>query len=94
MKEDHSILKRKSLFNDFEIQFFIEVNDGAEIYRIKDKDENLGLLKLYPFMKLSALRFSYSLELNEVAILKEISHKNVIHLRTSGETIINGEKFI
>jgi transitional endoplasmic reticulum ATPase len=94
MKDEQSILKRKDRFKDFEVQFFIAVNDGAEIFRIKDNEGVLGMLKLYPFMKLSSLRFSPSNELYEIEILKALNHKNIACLKTSGETIINGGKYI
>ncbi len=93
MSEEKSILKRKDTFQDYEIQFYLGSNDGAEIYRVKDKSGKLLRLKLYPFENLSPFRYSAGKELNEITILEQLNHEKIIKPQGSGETILNGEKY-
>lgn len=93
MPEAKSILKRKDSFQEYEIQFYLGNNDGAEIYRVKDKSGMLLRLKLYPVNSLSPFRFSADKRLNEIQILQQLNHDKIIKLEGSGETIIDGERY-
>jgi len=87
-------LQKGEFFQEYSVQFYMETNDEAEIYRVKDKEGETRRLKLYPFQKVSQLRFSDKGPLREVEILKEIEHHSVIRLRDQGEAIHKGAKFI
>lgn len=89
-----NILQKAEDFNGFSIQFYIETNDDAEIYRVKDNEGKIKRLKIYPFETLSQLRFCENNLLREVEILAKINHPSIIKLIENGEVIHKGKKYI
>jgi len=77
----------------YEVLFFIEENDGAEIYRVKDQEGKIQRLKLYASKILDKERFSKDKQLNEILILSEISHDAIIKMQDHGELVLNNEKY-
>jgi len=89
-----TILNKGDDFKEFSVQFFIENNDNAEIYRIKDLDGKTRRLKLYPYKDLEQYRFSSNNLLREIEILATLNHPSIIKLVDNGEIVINGDKFL
>lgn len=87
-------LKKGEAIKGFSIQFFIEKNDGAEIYRVKDKEGALRRFKLYPMQYLAKSRFLDGDLLNEIAILSQINRPEIERLIDNGELTIDGGKYI
>jgi transitional endoplasmic reticulum ATPase len=94
MPKQSSTFNKGDKIDELTVQFFIDHNDDAEIYRVKDGSGKTLRLKLYPFHRLSQLRFSDQGVLRESEILKNIDHDSVIKLINHGELIEAGKKHI
>jgi len=94
MSQQQQTLKKGDHVNDLSIQFFIDYNDDAEIYRVKNNNGQTLRLKLYPFHRLSQLRFTEEGSLREFDILSSINHESVIKAIDSGEIILGKRKYV
>jgi transitional endoplasmic reticulum ATPase len=94
MSQFQQTFKKGDHVNDLSIQFFIDYNDDAEIYRVKNTDGQTLRLKLYPFHRLSQLRFTEEGCLREFDILSSIDHESVIKAVDSGEIIHGDRKYV
>jgi transitional endoplasmic reticulum ATPase len=94
MPKQLSTFNKGEKIDELTIQFFIDQNDGAEIYRVKDFNGKTLRLKLYPFHELSQLRFTDQGVLKEFDILKSIDHESIIRMIDHREIIEAGKKYI
>jgi len=88
-----TLSNKQSIDAKYEALFFIEENDGAEIYRVKDQEGKIRRLKLYSSNILDKERFSKDNQLIEILILSEITHDAIIKMQDHGEMILNNEKY-
>ena len=89
----NQILQKKQLIDAaYEVQFFVSGNNYFHKYRVKGKDGEIYLLKLYNSSKLSSYQFTEN-GLLEADILQNAKHKNIIRYENTGELIIGKEKY-
>lgn len=81
------IFKKDDIVGDYTIKFFIERNDGGEIYRVKDLEGNLRRLKVYAVDHSSISRFCIERISKESEILSEIAYPNIERLEFYGEIL-------
>jgi len=87
------ILEKNQLVNSvYEVQFFISGNAFYQKYRVKGKDGEIYLLKLYHSSKLPINSFSDG-NLMEIEILALLNLKGIIKLVTNGEIVRNNQKY-
>ncbi|MBP6870979.1 MAG: AAA family ATPase [Bacteroidales bacterium] len=88
-----TLSNKQTIDAKYEVLFFIEENDGAEIYRVKDLEGKIQRLKLYSSKILDQERFSKDNQLHEILILSEVNHDAIIKMQDHGELILNNEKY-
>ena len=93
MSNNNQILERKEIINAaYEVQFYIGGDAFSEKYRVKGKDGNTYLLKLYNSSKLSKNDFSNE-NLLEVEILASLDMGNSVRLVNNGEYVKDNKKY-
>lgn len=87
-------LAKKQHIGNYTITFSVKVGDYAETYRVKDLAGKNRFLKLINCAKLHRTQFDSDGNVLEVEIAKQLDHPNIVKYKDSGETIINGCKFV
>lgn len=87
-------LAKKQHIGNYTITFPVKVGDYAETYRVKDLAGKNRFLKLINCAKLHRTQFDSDGNVLEVEIAKQLDHPNIVKYKDSGETIINGCKFV
>lgn len=87
------VFERSDIIGDYSVQFFIEKKGGSEIYRVIDKDGNLGRLKAYKLESFSSSRFSIDNIKKEVEFLSEIDNPLIEKIISSGEFFKNEVRY-
>lgn len=87
-------LAKKQQIGNYTITFPVKVGDYAETYRVKDPAGKNRFLKLINCAKLHRTQFDSDGNVLEVEIAKQLDHPNIVKYKDSGETIINGCKFV
>lgn len=87
------VFERSDIIGDYSVQFFIEKKGGSEIYRVIDKDGDLGRLKAYKLESFSSSRFSIDNIKKEVEFLSEIDNPLIEKIISSGEFFKNEERY-
>lgn len=78
--------------NKYHTQFKLSSSQTHDCYRVKDESKKNCFLKLYRLHLLSDMDFSASGELQEIEILKQLSHLAIIKYYDSGETVVGNQK--
>lgn len=93
MEKTTQILSKDQSINDlYKVTFFLKKGSYAETYRVKDREGNTKLLKLFAYSKLDRTQFSANGDVLEIQILKTIKHPNLVNFCDSGELLIDGLK--
>ena len=87
-------LDKKQKIKEYTITFPIKEGDYAETYRVKDSAGKNRFLKLINCAKLHRTQFDVDGNVLEVEIAQKLDHPNIVKYRDSGETILNGRKFV
>jgi len=82
------------LDNKYTILLFIKKSSNAEIYRVKNNDGEIYLLKLILCSKLHRTAFDSEGNLLEIEFLKRCNHPNIAGYQDSGEAVVKGKKYI
>lgn len=77
----------------YAVKFFIKSGSAAETYRVKDKHGKTCFLKLLNCAKLHRTQFDQEGNIQEIELLKQVKHPNLVKFRDSGEVIIGLQKF-
>lgn len=87
-------LAKKQRIDNYTITFPVKEGDYAETYRVKDAVGKNRFLKLINCAKLHRTQFDSDGNILEVEIAKRLDHPNIVKYKDSGETILNGRKFV
>lgn len=87
-------LAKKQLIGDYTVTFPVKEGDYAETYRVKDSAGKNRFLKLINCAKLHRTQFDSEGNVLEVEIARQLDHPNIVKYRDSGESILNGCKFV
>ena len=87
-------LARKQQIGEYTITFPVKEGDYAETYRVKNQAGKNRFLKLINCAKLHRTQFDSEGNVLEVEIARQLDHQNIVKYRDSGETILNGRKFV
>lgn len=85
---------KKQQIGNYTITFPVKEGDYAETYRVKDSAGKNRFLKLINCAKLHRTQFDSEGNVLEVEIAKQLDHPNIVKYWDSGETIVNGRKFV
>lgn len=89
------LLQKNDIFLQvYTIQFLLNKGKYAETYRIKDNSTGqLATLKLIDYRFLIPSQFTSTQQIQEVENTKIINHPNLLKYITSGNIVINGNKY-
>lgn len=87
-------LAKKQLIGDYTVTFPVKEGDYAETYRVKDSAGKNRFLKLINCAKLHRTQFDSEGNVLEVEIARQLDHPNIVKYLDSGESILNGCKFV
>lgn len=87
------LAKGYNLNNRYEVLLFIKESTNAETYRVRGIYKKLYVLKLFNYSKLNRSAFDEEGNILEIKFLETINHPNLVHIKESGELIVEGKKF-
>ena len=90
----HVLQKNTVLDGKYTVMLFIRRGHNAETYRVRGADRKLYFLKLFNVAQAHHTAFDSNGNLLEIEFLKNVAHPNIVAYRDSGETIIDGRKYI
>ncbi|MDR2467030.1 MAG: AAA family ATPase [Prevotellaceae bacterium] len=90
----HILQKNAVLDGKYTVMLFIKRGRNAETYRVRGTDRKLYFLKLFNVAQAHHTAFDSNGNLLEIEFLKNIEHPNIVSYKDSGETIIDGKKYL
>jgi transitional endoplasmic reticulum ATPase len=94
MNNQNQILaKGQVIDNKFTVTFFLKKGEYAESYRVKDKNGQTKLLKLFCYSKLNRTQFDQNSDVLEIEILKKLKHPNIVKFEDSGNLLLENQKY-
>lgn len=88
------MLPKKQKIGPYVVTFPIKEGSYAETYRIKDSLGKNYFLKLINYAKLSHTQFDEDGNVLELEIAKQLHHANICAYHDSGETFIEGTRYV
>jgi len=94
MSNANNILKKGQVIDDqYTVTFFLKKGSYAETYRVKNKEKETKLLKLFSYSKLHRTQFDQNGDVLEIEILKKLKHPNIVILNDWGNLILENQKY-
>lgn len=88
------MLQKKEKIGAYIVTFPIKEGAYAETYRVKDSLGKNFFLKLINYAKLHRTQFTEGGKVLEVEIAKQLNHPNITTYHDSGETMLNGRRYV
>jgi transitional endoplasmic reticulum ATPase len=92
-KKSNILSKGQTIVDKYTVTFFIKKGNYAETYRVKNKNGDTKLLKLFSYDKLDRTQFNKEGDILEIEISKQIKHPNLVKHCGHGELVLNGRKY-
>jgi len=93
MTTRYQIVEKGSEISGFKVLFFIKDGLTAQSYRVRGENGKIYFLKLFSYSNIPRSAFDSEGNFLEPWILKDLDHPNIVKYHTSGEVIINQQKF-